>query len=69
MSTLDSENKKLLKISQLAWVDFSKKDCAFRTDWETGTMGPLMSIGCETGVTEDRRKALEDRLTFELEYN
>lgn len=69
MSTLDSENKKLLKISQLAWVDFSKKDCVFQTRWETGTMGPLMSIGCETGVTEDRRKALEDRLTFELEYN
>ncbi len=69
MSTLDSENKKLLKISQLAWVDFSKKDCVFQTDWETGTMGPLMSISCETGVTEDRRKSLEDRLTFELEYN
>ena len=69
ISILDSENKKLLRISQSAWVDFSTKDCAFRTDWETGTMGPLMSISCETSFTEDRRKDLENRLESELEYN
>ena len=69
MSILDSNNKQLLKTSQLAWIDFSRKDCAFQTDWETGTMGPLMSISCETTITEDRRKDLESRLEFELENN
>lgn len=69
ITVLNSENKKLLKVSQLAWIDFGKKDCAFQTDWETGTMGPLMSISCETTIIEERRKNLENRLEFELEYN
>jgi len=63
---LDSNEKQRLKTSQIAWVDFSKKDCSFRTDWETGSMGSLMSIGCETGLTKDRRKNLENRLISEL---
>lgn len=66
MSILDSSNKQRLKTSQLAWIDFSRKDCSFQTDWETGTMGPLMSIACETGFTQDRSKDLEDHLEYEL---
>ena len=67
MATLKSEDKQRLKTAQLAWVDFRIKDCDFRTGWETGTMGPLMSISCETTHTEERRKTLEERLESERE--
>lgn len=65
MATLSSKDKQRLKTAQLAWIDFRIKDCDFQTGWETGTMGPLMSIGCETTHTEERLKILEERLEFE----
>ena len=67
MSTLSSKDKQRLKTAQLAWIDFRIKDCDFQTGWETGTMGPLMSISCETSHTEERRKTLEERLESERE--
>ena len=69
MNTLNPKDKQRLKTAQLAWIDFRIKDCDFQTGWETGTMGPLMSIGCETTHTKERRNTLEERLDFEREYN
>ncbi len=65
MATLSSKDKQRLKAAQLAWIDFRIKDCDFQTGWETGTIGPLMSMSCETTHTEERRKTLEERLESE----
>lgn len=65
---LSPKDNQRLKTAQLAWIDFRIKDCDFQTGWETGTIGPLMTIGCETSHTEDRRKVLEERLKSEREF-
>lgn len=54
------KRKKLLVETQRAWIAFRDKECEFESsEFEGGTMRPMIENSCLAGLTEARTKVLE----------
>lgn len=56
----DADTRKLLQVSQRAWIAFRDAECHFRTDLnKDGTIYPMLVAGCRQELTEARTKQLD----------
>ncbi len=64
MTALDDEGYKTkLKAAERAWMTFRDTQCSFETaENEGGTIHPMVYSGCETRLTNERSKQLQDYL-------
>ena len=62
----DQESRKLLQVSQRAWIAFRNAECAFATDGsKDGSIYPLLMAECLTGLTKARTQQLNVYLNCE----
>lgn len=55
-----AKRKKLLVETQKAWIAFRDKECEFESsEFEGGTMRPMIENSCLAGLTSARTKVLE----------
>jgi uncharacterized protein YecT (DUF1311 family) len=67
MSKLDTEgHQTALKEAQLAWIKFRDANCDFESYLNRGgTIYPIVNTGCQTGMTINRTKELQEMLKAE----
>lgn len=62
-SQLGAERQELLRDAQRAWIEFRDKNAAFvASDFQDGTLYPLMEISERASMTERRVEELKARL-------
>ena len=59
MARLSDSSKARLRAAQRAWIAFRDKQCAFESNGaDGGSVGPMVTANCATGLTDARAKEL-----------
>jgi len=59
-----TRQKKELTEAQRAWVRFRTTDCALEGTLTQGSWADVFTVDCETRMTKERTKILEERFRF-----